>query len=486
MPMPGSGTEPGASQRQPSRLTMDVMLILFGIAFAAAAWKLFSDSGGPCDLPLDDPQAREILRLARPERVCPPIVDREGREMTSVRRSVNPAGRARNERVYAYADSLGPLIGGNLIGDGLVWQQRMVDLPESTPGWPFLSWQGWWVGPPPSIVATVDAELSRRLQALFGEYGVSGCIIIARPDGQVLAITQSPSADLTRMHEAGYEAHLSEVSNKAGVPALVNPWKWLLTPGSAIKPFVAAVARQLSITPPSINCTGVTRQFGRPIRCHAAHGRIDTYTAAIAKSCNIFFYRLSENPALDGAMLVSYASATGLAVPAFSGVKPAAAALPWSSAAPGSEARATSFIGQGITVSPFSLLSMCAAVLHEEGAPTWHLIRKQNGRLTAYPEPHPVFEAAVVRAMREDLLAVGVWGTAAGSMAAVKQYQPRIKTGTAQSTDLPGNESWAVGGFTVGGDDYLICCLVRNWNQHKPRAQQLAARAIRITADHVR
>lgn len=472
------------SVRQPSRVTMDLVLIIFAIAFGTGTWKLISASGGPDDLPLHDPQALEILRLARPERVCPPITDRQGRELTSVRTVVDDAGNSRTERLYSYAETIGPLIGGNHVRDGLVWQQRLTDLPERTPGWPFLSWQGWWVGPPPSIATTVDAELSRRLHALFTEHGVSGCIIIARPDGEVLVCVQSPAADLTRIPDGRYWAEMLDVSKRAGVPALLSPWNWLVAPGSTIKPFLAAVARQEGVTPPNVTCDGKSGRYGRPIRCHAAHGKIDTYTAALAKSCNIFFYELSENSDLDGDLLVSYASACGLTAPAFSGVQPAAAAIPWSTAAPGSEARAVSFIGQGVAVSPFSLLSTYATVLHG-GAPTWRLLRKRNGRLIAHPEPQPVFDSAVVRAMREDLAAVASWGTAAGSMASVKSFAPRVKTGTAQSGDTPGHDSWTAGGFTVGGDEYLICCLVRNWNTHKPRAQVIAAQAIRITGGQV-
>lgn len=470
--------------RQPSRLTMDIVLIVFALAFSAATWKLISSSGGPDDLALHDPQALEILRLGRPERVCPPIVDREGRELTSVHPDIRSDGTARTTRVYSYGDSLGPLIGGNHVRDGLIWQQRLVDLPDRTPGWPLLSWQGWWVGPPPSIVATVDAELSRRLHALLVESNIWGSIIIARPDGEVLAVVQNPSADMTRMSERDYAAHLSEVSKKTGVPALSNPWNWVITPGSTIKPLLVAVARQKGIRPPAVECTGVSRQFGRPIRCHAAHGEMDTYTAALAKSCNSFFYKLSENAELDGTSLVGHAHASGLAAPVFSGVRCEPAALPWSSAAPGTETRALSFIGQGITVSPFSLLSMYTAVLHG-GTPTWRLVRKQNGRLIAYPEPQPVFDTSVVRAMREDLRAVAVWGTAAGSMAPVSRYKPMLKTGTAQSGRDEGDDSWAVGGFSVADEEYLLCCLVRSWTPGEPRAQNIAAQAIRATAGHL-
>lgn len=464
---------------KPSRIAVELVLVVFALVFLAASWKLLGNEG-PVDLRWETTEAQEIIKRGRPTQVCPPIIDRTGKSLVT---TVPDNNGKDSQRQYAYSACLGAILGGDYTRDGLVGQQRLAGLPERTPGFPWLSWQGWWVGDPPALVSTVDAELSEKLFALLVRTKSNGCILIGTPDGELIAVVQNPSMDIDRMSDADYKAQLDTLAQSTGVPPLSAPWNWSLAPGSTVKAFLAAVARQLRIPPPSVNCVGYTTRFGRPLHCHQAHGRIDTYTAALAHSCNAFFYELSRFPKLNGIVTVSFATACGMASPQLVGAKCAPASLSWATVETGTEARALSFIGQGIAVSPFGMMSAYATLLHGS-PPTWRLVRKMDGKLIQYTKSEPVFDSAVVRATREDLAAVAKWGTAATSMRPVLRYQPRVKTGTAQTGSAKGADSWTVGGFTVGKQDYVFCCLVRGWKSPQPRAQVIARDTISIVAAH--
>jgi len=465
---------------KPSRVAVELTLIVFVGLFGAAAWKILSPS--PYDCPLRSPEGKPVLQLARPDRVCPDIEDRAGRVMVTQQAQAAAHGRTSARRVFRYADVLGPVLGGGFLDDGLVGQQVFAGLPEHTPGWPLLPWQGWTVGPPPRVTSTVDAELSRRLLSILVHDHLHGAIILGTPDGELIACVQNPSADISRMGDPAYYAQALRKGTEARIPTLSNPWQWSLTPGSTIKPFLVAVARQKGIAPPHVYCRGVTTAFGRPLHCHRAHGLVDTYPAALAASCDQFFYELSRNKALEGKLLVSYAAACGLTCPALDGAICQPATIPWSSAEVGTETRALSFIGQGMSVSPLGLMSMYAAVAGQ-GRPQWRLVRKLDGVAVQYPAPQPVFDSRCVRAVRVDLGAVAAYGTTARTMRSVRQYQPLIKTGTAQVNNAGSVDSWAAGLFTVRGTKYVLCCLVRDWHDLAPRAQAVAASVVRQVAE---
>lgn len=478
-----AGSQPAPVVAKPSRLTMELLLVAFGGVFLLASWELIAAAGPPRDLPFSDSAAQDILQRARPDRVCPRITDRHGVVLAALQTTLDAKGKPQQRRAYPLAAVIGPLLGGGYVADGLAQQQRLAGIPQHTPGWPFVAWQGWTLGPPPEVTSTIDAALCKKLHSLLVKRGVQGCILVVTPEGEILACVQNPSADITRLSQAEYRAQIAAQGRPAGISPLTNPWGWLVPLGSTAKPFLVGVARQKRIAPPSVFCRGYTTDFGRPLHCHQAHGRVDTYSLALADSCNIFFYALSEKAALDGNTLVSYASAAGLTNPSLVGARPAAAVLPWAGAVPGTEQRALSFIGQGLSVSPLGLLSAYASVLYG-GAPHWRLVRELDGKPVAYPKPTPVFDSAVVRAVREDVRAVALMGTAQTSMRAVRAYQPLIKTGTAQVGSEQGSDSWTVGGFSVGDSQYLLCCLVRNWNPDQPRGQAIAAETIQIVARH--
>lgn len=468
---------------KPSRLTIELLLLVFGAVFVFASWGLIAAAGPPQDPPFSDPAALDILDGARHDRVCPKITDRRDVALAALQTTLDAKGKPQQGRVYPLAAVIGPLLGGGYVADGLAQQQRLAGIPPHTPGWPFVAWQGWTLGPPPAVTSTIDAALCTKLHSLLVNQGVQGCILVGTPEGEILACVQNPSADITRLGQAEYRDQIAAQGRSSGISPLTNPWGWLVPPGSTIKPFLVAVARQKGIAPPSVLCHGYTTDFGRPLHCHQSHGGVDTYSLALADSCNTFFYALSQNAALDGNTLVSYASAAGLTNPSLAGARPAAAILPWAGAAPGTEQRALSFIGQGLSVSPLGLLSAYASVLYG-GAPYWRLVRELDGKPVAYPKPTPVFDSAVVRAVKEDVRAVALMGTAQTSMRAVRAYHPLIKTGTAQVGGEQGSDSWTVGGFSVGDSQYLLCCLVRNWNPDQPRGQTIAAETIKIVARH--
>lgn len=160
-------------------------------------------------------------------------------------------------------------------------------------------------------------------------------------------------------------------------------------PGSAFKLVTAAAGLAEGVVGPEtrITCNGQARVAGRTFRCHRGegHGAL-TLREAISKSCNVFFYRLSE--ALDVDVIASYARAFGLGAPTGVDLRNESSGLiptrEWKRRVTGerwyaSETASVS-VGQGaVSVTPIQMARLAAAVASGGNIPTPRLVGTEPG-----------------------------------------------------------------------------------------------------------
>lgn len=161
--------------------------------------------------------------------------------------------------------------------------------------------------PGQSLALFVDKELQNKLyQSLFQALSqlkvkkAAGVAIDPR-DGGVLAMVSLPDFDNNLFSQGILSAELEKLENNPNHPFLNRAIAGLYPPGSTIKPLIAAAALEEKIVSPAetIFCSGsisVVNQYNPEIVYYfndwKAHGLTDI-KAAIAESCNVFFYGLA-------------------------------------------------------------------------------------------------------------------------------------------------------------------------------------------------
>ncbi len=219
---------------------------------------------------------------------------------------------------------------------------------------------------------TVDAGLQQILQAALAErlaalQALGGAAVaVDTATGGILAAVSLPGYD-----PAGYAAGYAALAADAAAPLFDRVCRGLYAPGSAFKPAVAAAALAAGLITPAtpVNCTGTYRYYAdyQPRCLQAGHrGPVDL-TAALAHSCNLYFYDVGRRLGVDA--FAATASLLGLAAPTGAELPQAAGRLTRSSDAnytPGLALQAA--IGQGNTAVTPLQLAACAAALANNGA----------------------------------------------------------------------------------------------------------------------
>ena len=167
--------------------------------------------------------------------------------------------------------------------------------------------------PGKNVVITIDAELQRTALEELRKTGLPGAVVIMNyKNGDILCAASSPSFD-TNMFSSGisqdeWDALLQNQAN----PLYCRAWTASYPPASTFKIVTAyyllaeGLIRENTMPAP---CYGSLTLGDTEFGCWKAHGRLNVIEA-LAQSCDVFFYRVSQLGSLNG--LAEYARFFGL------------------------------------------------------------------------------------------------------------------------------------------------------------------------------
>lgn len=282
-----------------------------------------------------------------------------------------------------------------------------------------------------AVRLTVLAGLQEAAAAAFD--GRAGAFAALDPrSGEVLGIGSFPAPDPHwRRRDPG---HFRSLVADPRAPLLNRAVQGRYPPGSAFKLVTAAAALAEGVADETtrFRCRGSARVAGRTFRCHLAsgHGELDL-VEALAKSCNVFFYRLVES--LDVDVIAHWAGAFGLGeATGVDLLNEAPGLLPtreWKRRTQGerwyASETASVAVGQGaVQVTPIQMARLTAAVAAGGTLHTPRLVEPVPPRVVeGFPEGH-------LEMIRAGMRAAVTSGTA--RRAGIRGFAVAGKTGTAQ------------------------------------------------------
>jgi len=156
--------------------------------------------------------------------------------------------------------------------------------------------------PGQDIQLTIDIKLQQLAESLFTEHKKGSIIAIDPQNGEILAYASMPIFDPNLFVDGIDQASYSALLNDPNKPFINRAINGKYPPGSTIKPFVALGAIEKNIISPNkqIFDPGYFEFKGRRYRDwkRTGHGLVDM-NAAIAQSCDTYFYELSLDMGID-------------------------------------------------------------------------------------------------------------------------------------------------------------------------------------------
>jgi penicillin-binding protein 2 len=241
-----------------------------------------------------------------------------------------------------------------------------------------------------NLVTSIDIDLQLAAEDALGDQ-TGAAVAIDVATGEVLAIASKPDYDLSKFRAPGTIADIE--ARHAWTNLALNGF---YPPGSTFKIVTAIAGMRRGVLPldqPIVDCQGYYKVGNRLLPCEVPpvhHGPL-ILPEAIAKSCEIFFYRAGELATIEGiaseAKRFHLDRRTGIELPGESGRmiipdpewKQRVVKERWF---PGDTANAAT--GQGfVLVSPLQMACFAASVargevwtqptlVHEEGRPAQH------------------------------------------------------------------------------------------------------------------
>ncbi len=163
-----------------------------------------------------------------------------------------------------------------------------------------------------SLELTIDLDLQAVSE--LGLEGRKGAVVALDPrNGEILAMTSAPAYDPNQFVSGFRDDEWRELNTDPSTPLLNRAVQGTWAIGSVFKPIVALAGLEAGLAGPDfkVTCTGGLRYGGHLFRCHkrGGHGTVDL-TQAIARSCDVYFYRLGSKLGIDA--LGRYARMAGL------------------------------------------------------------------------------------------------------------------------------------------------------------------------------
>ncbi|MFO8184040.1 MAG: penicillin-binding protein 2 [Candidatus Aegiribacteria sp.] len=167
--------------------------------------------------------------------------------------------------------------------------------------------------PGENLTLTVDAELQRYAAEAVDKTGLAGAVVVVNyRTGEILCAASSPSYDPNLFARGITTAQWNALVENPAKPLFCRAWGASYPPASTFKIVTAYwllseghIQRNTLPNPCYGSLTLGDTEFG----CWTAHGRLDV-VQALARSCDVFFYRTSQLSGIDE--LAEYARAFGL------------------------------------------------------------------------------------------------------------------------------------------------------------------------------
>jgi penicillin-binding protein 2 len=149
-----------------------------------------------------------------------------------------------------------------------------------------------------TVQLTIDAPLQQYAARRMGDQSGSIVVIDCRTGG-ILAFVSMPAYDPNSFSDGIGRTEWKMLSDDPRKPLLNKVLNALYPPGSTIKPMGALALLQNGIDPTDhIFCGGGYQLGNRFFRCLGRHGSVDM-RRAIAKSCNTYFYAMTNRIGYD-------------------------------------------------------------------------------------------------------------------------------------------------------------------------------------------
>lgn len=153
--------------------------------------------------------------------------------------------------------------------------------------------------------SNIQLTLDRRLQAFtlarLGEDSAAA-VVMEIQTGNILALASAPSFDPNLFVRGISVADYSALRDNDHRPMSNKTVQGAYPPGSTFKMVTALAAFEAGLTTPDerVYCPGYLEAAGRRFHCwnRGGHGRVNI-TSALAESCDVYFYDLSQRVGID-------------------------------------------------------------------------------------------------------------------------------------------------------------------------------------------
>jgi len=150
--------------------------------------------------------------------------------------------------------------------------------------------------PGKNLVLTIDQDLQATAVEAFGDK-IGSVVAVDPSTGQILAMISRPSFDPTEFSRGIPSAVWQKLLANDNHPLRDKTVQDHYPPGSTFKVITAIAGLEEGVIDErtTFRCTGTLKIGNRPFHCHLKHGHGEVNVVqAITKSCDIFFYRLSQ------------------------------------------------------------------------------------------------------------------------------------------------------------------------------------------------
>jgi penicillin-binding protein 2 len=161
-------------------------------------------------------------------------------------------------------------------------------------------------------VLTIDLTLQRLVEEALAQHSSAAAAVVEVDTGKILALASHPGPDPGLLSGRMSRADAQRLERDPLRPLLDKALRESYYPGSTFKviPALAALEERVLNPDEKITCRG-RYELGRHVfRCMKAHGPVDLH-AALAQSCNVYFYHLAEKVGLERMARMAHAFGLG-------------------------------------------------------------------------------------------------------------------------------------------------------------------------------